>query len=54
MQELTPAATTSYPCLLSHLGDSEAAGRTSPAGANVQTFGKNERNGREKLLGVLS
>ena len=38
MQEPAPAATTSYPCLLSHLGDSEGADRTSPAGANVQTF----------------
>jgi len=38
MQELIPAATTSYPCLLSHLGGLEGADHTSPAGANVQTF----------------
>ncbi len=38
MQEPTPAATTSYPCLLSHLGDSEGADRMSPAAANVRTF----------------
>lgn len=31
-------ATTSYPCLLSHLGDLKGASRMTPAAAKVRSF----------------
>ena len=37
-------ATTSYPCLLSHLGDLKGAGRMTPAGAKVISFYQLQRS----------